>query len=153
MWLLHFFSDGFIAFIVHAVLVTGIVGCVLTFAVLNRVLRLWPMLAPYYRAAQAISVVFLVSGIYLEGGYSTELAWRERVREMQARVAQAEQQSKEANAALDQKGQEKTKIIREKGQIIKQYVDREVTRYDNSCVIPEPVVRAHNAAAKNEAVK
>lgn len=111
------------------------------------------MLAPHYRAVQAISVVFLVGGIYLEGGYAAEMQWRERVREMEARVAQAEQQSKEANAALDQKGQEKTKIIREKGQIIKQYVDREVTRYDNQCVIPEPVVRAHNAAARNEAVK
>lgn len=153
MWLLHFFSDGFIQFIVHAVLAIGIVGTVLTFGLLNRVLRLMPVLAPYYQALRAISVIFLVGGIYLEGGYSTEMAWRERVREMEAKVAAAEQQSQAANDQLNQKGQQKVKIIREKGQVIKQYIDREITRYDNSCVIPPEVVKAHNAAARNEAIK
>lgn len=153
MWLLHFFSDGFIEFIVHAVLVTGIVGCFLTFVVLNRFLRLLPMAAPYYQALRAISVVFLVGGIYLEGGYATERAWRERVREMEEKVAQAEAESQAANEKLNNKGQEKVKIIREKGIIIKQYVDREVTKYDSTCVIPDTVVKAHNAAARNEAIK
>lgn len=153
MWLLHFFSDGFIQFIVHTTLILGIVGCVLTFGILNRVLRTMPFLAPYYQALRAISVIFLISGIYLEGGYSSEMQWRERVREMEAKVAEAEQQSQAANEQLNQKGQQKVKIIREKGQIIKQYIDREITRYDNGCVIPQEVVRAHNAAARNEAVK
>lgn len=153
MWLLHFFSDGFIQFIVHAVLVAGVVGCFLTFAVLNRVLLLVPMLAPYYQALRAISVIFLVAGIYLEGGYATEQAWRERVREMQARVALAEAESKEATAKLEKKGTEKIKVIREKGIVVKQYIDREVTKYDNTCVIPNAVVRAHNAAARNEELK
>lgn len=153
MWLLHFFSDSFIQFVVHAVLITGIVGCVLTFGLLNRVLLLVPFLAPYYQALRAISVLFLIGGIYLEGGYSAEMQWRERVREMEARVAAAEAESKTANEKLDARGKEKVKIIREKGQIIKQYVDREITRYDNSCVIPREVVRAHNAAAENKELK
>ena len=153
MWILHFFSDGFIQFVVHAVLVTGIVGTFLTFAVLNRVLLLMPMLAPYYRALQAISILFLVGGIYLEGSYSTEMAWRERVREMEAKVAAAEAQSQAANEKLATKGKEKIKVIREKGVVVKQYIDREVTKYDASCVIPPAVVKAHNAAAKNEELK
>ena len=153
MWLLHFFSDGFIQFIVHAVLLTGIVGCFLTFGILNRVLRLLPMLAPYYRALQAASVIFLVGGVYLEGGYSTEMQWRERVAEMQVKVAQAEAESQAANEKLADAGKQKIKVIREKGQVIKQYIDREVTKYDNQCVIPGSVVKAHNAAARNEEVK
>lgn len=153
MWLLHFFSDGFIQFIVHAVLVIGIVGCFLTFGILNRVLLLLPMLAPYYRALQAVSAAFLVSGIYLQGGLAAEMQWRERVREMQAKVAQAEAESQAANQKLSDNGKEKIKIIREKGQVIKQYIDREVTKYDNQCVIPSSVVRAHNAAAQNESLK
>jgi hypothetical protein len=111
------------------------------------------MLAPYYRALQAVSVAFLVGGIYLEGGYAAEMQWRERVAEMQQRVALAEQQSQEANQKLADSGKQKVKIIREKGQVIKQYIDREVTKYDNQCVIPNSVVKAHNAAARNESVK
>lgn len=153
MWLLHFFSDGFIQFIVHAVLATGIVGCFLTFVLLNRLLLLVPMLAPYYQALRAVSVLFLVAGIYLEGGYAAEMQWRERVREMEERVALAEKQSQEANEKLAAGGKEKIKIIREKGQVIKQYINREVTRYDSTCVIPQEVVKAHNAAARNEELK
>lgn len=153
MWILHFLSDSLIQFIVHAVLVIGIVGTFLTFGILNRILILLPMLAPYYRALQAISIVFLVGGIYLEGGYSAEMQWRERVAEMEAKVAKAEEESKAANDKLAQKSQEKVTIIREKGTVVKQYIDREVTKYDATCPIPAPVVKAHNAAAKNEGIK
>ena len=153
MWLLHFFSDGFIQFIVHTVLAIGIVGTFLTFVLLNRLLLAAPFLANYYQALRAASVVFLVSGLSLEGGLATEQQWRERVREMQARVAQAEAESAQANEKLAAGGKQKIKIIREKGQVIKQYIDREVVKYDNQCVIPSAVVKAHNAAARNEEVK
>lgn len=153
MWLLHFLSDSFIQFIVHAILIIGIVGTFLSFVVLNRILLLLPMLAPYYRALQIISILFLVSGIYLEGGYSNEMAWRERVREMEAKVAAAEQESKDANSKLDAKSKERVKVIKEKSRVIKQYITREITKYDETCPIPAPVVKAHNAAAKNEELK
>lgn len=153
MWLLHFLSDGFIEFIVHTVLVLGIVGTFLTFVVLNRLLLAAPFVAPYYQALRAISVVLLVGGIYLEGGLAAEQQWRERVREMEAKVAAAEAQSQAANQKLADAGKQKIKIIREKGQVIKQYIDREVVKYDNQCVIPGAVVKAHNAAARNEDVK
>ena len=153
MWLLHFLPDSFIQFIVHTILLAGILGTFLSFVVLNRILLWFPMLSPYYRAAQAISVLFLVSGIYLEGGYSAEMQWRERVAEMEAKVAAAEAESQAANAKLDKVGQQKVKVIREKGTVIKQYIDREITKYDETCPIPAPVVKAHNAAARNESIK
>ena len=95
----------------------------------------------------------LALGVYFRGGYSVEMAWRERVAEMESRVAAAEAQAQEATAKLDKNGTEKIRVIREKGTVVKQYIDREVTRYDNTCVIPPAVVRAHNAAARNEEPK
>jgi hypothetical protein len=153
MWLLHFLPDSFLAFVVDAVLLAGILSTLLTCFFLKHVIRLIPTLAPHIKIAQIISVVVLLSGVYFKGGYSSEMAWRERVREMEARVAQAEKESQAANDKLADGGKQKIKIIREKGIIIKQYVDREVTKYDNQCVIPSAVVRAHNAAARNEEIK
>ena len=159
MWLLHFLPDSFIQFIVHAILVTGIIGSFLTFFVVNKILRAFPFLSQYVTIAQIISAVLLVAGVYFKGGYSTEMQWRERVREMEAKVAIAEQQSKEANVVIDNKGAEKVRIIREKGLVVKQYIDREVVKYDTKfmpgveCEIPEPVIKSHNAAALNEAIK
>ena len=151
--MLHFLPDSFIQFIVHAILIAGIIGCFLSFFVINRILMAFPFLSQYVNVAQIVSAIALVAGVYLEGGYSTEMQWRERVREMEAKVAKAEQESKEANDKLDNKSAEKVKVIKEKAVVVKQYIDREVTKYDNTCPIPAPVVKAHNAAAKNEELK
>lgn len=153
MFILHLLPDSLLAFIVDAVLLAGILATVLTCFLLKHLIRLVPTLAPHVKVAQIASILLLLSGVYFKGGYSSEMAWRERVREMEARVAAAEQQSTEANEKLAAGGKEKIRIIREKGQVIKQYIDREITKYDNTCVIPQEVVRAHNAAAKNETLK
>lgn len=153
MWLLHFLPDSLLAFVVNAVLVLGILSTIVCFFIINRLLRWFPPFSKYVTVAQIVSLLILTTGVYFKGGHSTEIAWRERVREMEAQVAAAEAQSAAANEKLAQGSKEKIKVIREKGQIIKQYVDREITKYDNTCAIPQEVVRAHNAAAKNEAIK
>ena len=153
MFILHFFSDGFIQFIVHAVLAVGIVGTVLTFVVLNRVLLLMPFLAPYYQALRAISVIFLIAGIYLEGGYATEMAWRERVTEVEARLAEAQQQSNKLNDELEAMAKKKVQYIRGRTEYITRYIDKDVAKYDDRfskngmCAIPPEFVKAHNDAA------
>ena len=71
-----------------------------------------------------------------------------RSHEMEAKVAKAEEEAKAANEKINEKvDSAKTKIV-EKQVILKQYVDREVVKYNNQCVIPEPFIRAHNDAAE-----
>jgi hypothetical protein len=153
MWLLHFLPDSFLAFVVNAVLVLGVASTVITFFVINPILRRIPTLSKYVTLAQIASFVVLTAGVYFKGGYSAEMQWRERVAEMEAKVAQAEVAAKDANVKIETKTTEKIKVIREKGMVIKQYVDREVTKYDSTCVIPDAVIKAHNAAARNEEIK
>ena len=153
MFILHLLPDSFLAFVVDAVLLAGILSTLVTCFLLKYLIRLLPALAPHIKIAQIVSVAVLVAGVYFKGGYSTEMAWRERVAEMEAQVAAAQAESKSATDKIETQGKEKIKIIREKGMIIKQYIDREVTKYDNTCVIPSAVVNAHNAAARNETIK
>ena len=148
MFILHFLPDSFIQFVVHAILIAGVVGCFLSFFVINKVLRFWPPFASYFKIAQIASVVLLVSGVYFEGGYSAEMQWRERVKEVEAKVAQAEQESKDANVKLDKKSKEKVRVVQGKQIVVKQYIDREVAKYDSQCVIPREFIRAHNDAAE-----
>ena len=63
-------------------------------------------------------------------------------------MAKAEEEAKAANVKIDQKSQEKVKVIKGKEVLVKQYIDREVTKYDNQCVIPQVFVKAHNDAAE-----
>lgn len=148
MWLLHFLPDSLLAFIVDAVLIAGILATVVTGFLLKYLIRVMPALSPHVRMAQIISVAVLLTGVYFKGGYSTEMQWRERVREVEEKLAIAEAEARDANAQLEKKSQQKIKVIQGRQVIVKQYIDREVTRYDSQCVIPESFVKAHNDAAE-----
>jgi hypothetical protein len=167
MWILHFLPDGFLSFIINGVLLAGVVSTVLTLFVINRLLMWFPAIAGYYRVIQAASVAVLLLGVYLKGGYSTEMQWRERVAELEARVAQAETQSTAANTVVQEKIVEKTKIIKERGQAIVKYIDRwntkevikevegperirreEVIKYIEQCPVPKEIIDLHNSATE-----
>lgn len=147
MWLLHLLPDGLIQFIVHTILILGLVGSIASFALINILIRWSPAIANYYRPVQLISMILLVSGVYFEGGYSTEMIWREKMRELEGKITAAEEQAKKANEELEKKYEDKVKTVKGKTVIVKQYIDREIVKYDNQCKIPDEFVKAHNQSA------
>jgi hypothetical protein len=91
-------------------------------------------------------------GLYLEGGLADQTIWQLKVKEMEAKVAKAETESQKVTTEVVTKILTKKQIIKEKGNDIVKYIDREVVKYNNTCTIPEVVITAHNAAAKNETI-
>jgi hypothetical protein len=143
MWILHFLPDSVILWFCNSLLLAGITLATVSFFVKNI-----PIINQYRVPAQVLGIVLLVLGVYFRGGLAVETEWRERVAAVEARLAVAEKASAEANTLIDTKSQKKTTQIRERTTYIKQYVDREVVKYDATCTIPEPFVRAHNNAAE-----
>ena len=143
MWILHFLPDSVILWFCNILLLTGIVAVAAGF-VAHRIPVLWS----YQLGFKLAGIALLVLGVYFRGGLAVETEWRERVAAVEARLALAEKASIEANALIDAKSQKKTTEIRQRTQYIRQYVDREVVRYDAGCVIPQPFVQAHNDAAE-----
>ena len=92
-------------------------------------------------------VAVLAVGCYLMGGYSTEMSWRKRVEDLQAQVAVVETKSHEVNTVIKTKIVTRTKVIKEKTDAIIKYIDRDITKYDSSCVIPQEFIDLHNQAA------
>jgi hypothetical protein len=74
--------------------------------------------------------------------------WQERVKEVEAKLAIAEEESKKANEQLAKKASKKVEKQKQKTIVVKQYITREVTKYDNQCVIPKEFVKAHNDATE-----
>lgn len=169
MWLLHFLPEAIFSFLVYTLLVLGVVGVILSFFVLNKILSKVPGLAKYYRLAQLGSVLALTLGVYLWGGYSMEMAYRERVAELQKELETAKAESKKVNTVIETKVVTKTKVIKEKGETIIQQVDRiipgpapaasggtaPVANNANMCVnLPQEAIDVHNEAARlNKAVE
>jgi hypothetical protein len=153
MWILHLLPDSLIAWIVNTILIAGAVTIVTGFFV-----KFVPFVNTYRTAVQIAGILLLTVGVYFEGGYSTEMAWRERVREVEAKVAEAEKKSQETNVEVVTKFVTRTQVVREKGKDIVNYIDREVVKnqevvkFVENCPIPEIIVNTHNAAARNQSI-
>jgi hypothetical protein len=143
MWILHFLPDSIILAFCNILLLVGVVATAAGFFA-HRIPGLWQ----FQLAFKITGIALLVLGVYFRGGLAVEQQWRERVAAVEARLAEAEKASTEANTKIDSRAQKRTAQVRERTQIIRQYVDREVVKYDNQCAVPEPFVRAHNNAAE-----
>lgn len=107
-----------------------------------------PLVWQYQLPFKVLGIALLSLGVYFRGGYSVEMDWRERVAEVEAKLKVAEEKSTKENTRIETRVVQKTEYITRRGQDIVQYVDREVAKYDNTCVIPKPFVEAHNRAAE-----
>jgi preprotein translocase subunit SecF len=131
----------------------GAVGSFLTFFALHRILRWFPWIAPYYLILQIISAVCLVGGIYFKGGYSVEMSWREKVKEAEAKVAVAEQQSAELNVKLAEEKKKKAKVRVEYYNTVKTQIKEVEKIIDAECKLDPKVNELVNKAAKNPEAK
>jgi hypothetical protein len=146
-WMLDLIPDAVLSGLYWAIIIAGITG------VLAGWLGKWiPFYGNYVKVLQPLGIVLLVLGVWLRGGYDTEMAWRERVSKLEAAVKIAEEKSQQTNTVIQEKIVEKTKIIKEKGKTQIEYIDRvikekeEVKIFIEKCPIPQDIIIEHNKA-------
>jgi hypothetical protein len=147
MWILKWLPFWFF----YAILGLGLVGLAVTY-----LLKFIPLPAIYiYKTPiQLGSIALIVLGTYMSGAISNEEAWLARVKELEAKVEAAQVESTKENIKIETKFVTKTQIVKERGQEIIQYVDREILKFDTKflpggeCEIPKEFISAHNKAAE-----
>lgn len=141
MWILQWLPN----WIFYGILAVGLIGWIITY--LLKFIPL-PQLFIYRNPIQIVSVVLIVIGVYMSGSIANNEAWEAKVREVQAKVVEAEAKAAQETVRIVEKVVVQQKVVRERGQAVVQYVDREVVKYDTKCEIPQPFVDAHNRAAE-----
>ena len=81
MWILHLLPDSFLIWVVNITCIVGLSATVSGFF-----LGWVPFVNRYKTPLQIIGIVLLTVGVYWKGGYSTEMAWRDRVAEVEAKA-------------------------------------------------------------------
>jgi hypothetical protein len=109
--------------------------------------RLIPVIGQYRIAAEIIGVILMVLSIYLYGGYGTEMAWRDRVAELETKVAVSEQQSKDANAKLSTVVKERNKAVQDNKYIVLGRIKQNAARIDRECRLDSEAVKILNESA------
>jgi hypothetical protein len=146
MWLMNLLPD----WVFHAMLLAGVLGLIASSA-----LKAIPFVSTYLLPIQVGALLLTIAGVWYQGAISNQAAWNARVAEMQVKVAEAEVKSANANVKIITKVVKQQQIIKERGDDIIKYVDREVIKYDTKfmpggvCEIPKEVIQALDAAATN----
>jgi len=145
MWIISFLPD----WVFHAITFAGVLGTVAGF-----VLGMIPVIKTYIIPIRVISILLLSIGLYLEGGLADYAVWEAKVKEVEAKLAEAELKSAKENTKIVTKVITKTQIVRTRGETITKYIDREIVKYDTKfapggqCEIPKDFIKALNDAAE-----
>lgn len=171
MWILNFLPDSFILYVVYCAMAAGAIGILMSY-----IIKFVPFINIYRTPIQLISIMLFCAGVYWYGGYNTEMQWRARVAEMESKIAEAEVKSEKANNEIQTRVVEKTKVIKEKGKIQIEYINRlvegktveivkdmtdqekqvflekqkELQEALKNCPVPRIIVEEHNKAAEKK---
>jgi len=141
MWILSVLPD----YAIHGLLTVGIIGVILGF-----VLGFIPFVGKYKLPIQIISIFVLTLALYLEGGLENEHIWQSKVKEVEAKVAVSEVKAVEKTVEIQEKIVNKTKVIKQKGDDIIKYIDKEIIKkeeiikYIENCPVPQEIIEQHN---------
>ena len=143
-WMLSLIPDAILNWVYWIIIAVGLTGL---FA--GWLGKFIPFYGKYVEFLKPIGIVLLVLGVWLRGGYDTEMAWRAKVEEAQAKVALAEAASKEVNAKLEAKIKEKQKVRVEYYNTVKERIVKETQVIDAECKVAPEAIKDLNDAAKN----
>ena len=145
MWfLLSFVPDWFVSYFVHIIFSVGVTGIIVG-AFLSKV----PFVNQYGVLIKIVSNILFVVGLFLEGGLQTELAWREKVADLQKKIEIAQQQSKETNAKIEQKVAEKVKNIKDNVNANRQTIENNRASINAECKLSDTAWLLYNSASQN----
>ena len=141
--MMHLLPDSFLILIIHALLVTGLIGMVIGF-----IGGKLPFVGTYATIIKIVSIVLFCIGLYWKGGYSVEEDWRQRVAEMEAKIKIAEEKSKEVNTVIETKYKDRVKKITETRNVIVEKIKINEKIIDAKCELDPVVISILNEAAK-----
>lgn len=127
----------------------GVVGILAT-----QFFKFIPFVSAYTLPIKVVAICVMAFGLYMMGGVSNQERWEAKVKDLEVKLAKAEAESQKENVKIVEKIVTKTQVVKERGQDIIRYVDREVVKYDTKfapggvCEIPKEFIKAHNDAAE-----
>ena len=147
IWLLSFLPDWWF----YALLALGLAGIFVSY-----LMSFIPFVSMYRNLIQATSIVAIVIGTYMTGAISNEDKWQLKIKDLELKLAKAEAQSAEENIKIVEKIIIKKQIVKEKGEEVIKYIDREVVKYDTKfikgedCALPDEFFNSLNQAVGEE---
>lgn len=137
MWMLSLLPD----FVWHLLLIISLVTIAFTYF-----LRMIPFVGANATQLRFAAIALLVLAVWMEGGIANEAKWQERVRELEAKVAEAEKRAAEANAKIEYVYVDKVQVVKEIQYVVRKEIERAANELDANCRIPPRAIELLNQA-------
>ena len=144
MWIFQFISDSVLHLFIRTILVTGILCTLIGF-----LMRVIPYINQYRLIVQLIGLILLPLGIYFEGGYGVEMAWREKAKQLEEAIAISEKKAGQVNERIKYITVEKIKTVKDVQVVIQDRIREVATKIDQECKVDPEAIKILNDSAKN----
>ena len=126
-WIISYLPSELLSAIGLILLLAGVL-----ITALASLIKFVPVINMYRLYIQILGVVVLLSGVYLRGVFETEIVWRERVAEAEAKIRAAEKRAEEATAQVVTEYRDRVKVVKQQVQVVKKeiQIQREVINAD-----------------------
>ena len=142
-WIFSLVPDAILNWVYWAIIAVGITGIAASW------IGKWiPFYGKYVGVLKPVGIAALVLGVWLRGGYDTEMAWRDKVKEAEAKVVAAEVKSKDANVVVQKVYVDRIKKVKELQVVYKDRIKEVENRIDAECKVAPEAVSILNDATK-----
>ncbi len=141
-WMWSLIPTSVLYWIIKLIIIAGLVG-----VSAGWLAGLIPWFQIYGRFIKPIGVLLLVVGVWMRGGYDTEMAWRAKVEVLEAQVKESEQKSRDANSKLASAVKERDRAIQGAVAAARGTIRQEAAAIDRECRLDPKVVPLLNQLA------
>lgn len=145
-WFMAVLPDSFLLFVFYSLFFAGMALIVASWFV-----TFIPLISRYRFPTQVIGILVFAGGSYLLGGFGIEQVWRERVKELEAKLHAAEEQSQKTNVVIQEKIVYKTKVVEKKTVEYVTRIKEIANEVDAQCIVDPRIVEQLNKAAADPA--
>ena len=143
-WMLSLIPDSFFVWITYILMIIGV-----GLYVASKLVKWIPLMGQYKLPAELIGILVLLAGVYLSGGYGVEMAWRDKVRELEEKIKVAESKSQEVKIQIQEKIVYKTKVVKEKETVYIDRIKERAKEVDAKCEVDPRIIESINNAAED----
>lgn len=129
-------------------IVVGVIGFIATFF-----MQFMPWVSTYRTQILVASIISLTVGVWFDGGITNQTRWEAKVITLEKKLAEASVKSAESNTKLVEKVVDQIAEVKKNNNSNILYIDREIVKYNGTCIIPREVINVVNSAAKNKEIK
>ena len=137
MWMLNLLPD--VAW--HLLLIISLVTIAFTYF-----LRMIPFVGANAVQLRFAAIALLILAVWMEGGIANEAKWQDRVKDLEAKVAEAEKRAAEANAKIEYVYVDKVQVVKEIQYVVRKEIERAAPELDANCRISPQAIELLNQA-------